>query len=540
MAGRASGFGASSKRAGVLATLRAGLFALAALAGAAIAADPQTLVIGNGTEPESLDPQKATGVSAGNVLRDLYEGLTGVSPSGDIIPAAASSWQWQDDGRALRLTLRDGLRWSNGDPLTASDYAAGLRRLLDPATASGYAKLFAAIEHGSEVIAGRLPPSALGLHADDVGTLSIRLDRPMPNLLSLLAHPAASPIHPADLARPPKPDARIGNGAYRLTEWVLQLRIALARNPAYWNDRQTAIDRLIYLPTEDLNSELKRYRAGELDVTTSIPATQADWIRRTLGGELHVATYLGSYFYGLNLTRPPFAGNKPLRQALSLAIDRPVIATKVLHDLAAPAWSYIPPGIRDYSPQLPEWAQWPRAQREAAARRLYAAAGYSADKPVQIEIRYNTSDDHKRIAVVIAAMWKQVLGAEVRLVNEEWKVFLQHRRERRDTQAFRNTWIADSDDAQGFAEILDSRHPRNDSGYADAGYDALLLEAAQARDPALRRAKLEAAERKMLDDAPILPIYFYASKHLVKPRVEGWQDNILDWHYSKDLRLSGR
>ena len=505
-----------------------------------MAAATASLNIGNGTEPESLDPQKATGVSAGNVLRDLYEGLTGVSPSGEIVPAAAESWVWQNDRRELRLQLRAGLRWSNGDPLTADDFAAGLRCLLDPATASGYAKLFESIANGSEVIAGRLPPSALGLRVDDARTLSIRLDRPMPNLLSLLAHPAASPIHPADLKANPKPDARIGNGAYRLAEWVLQSRITLARNPQYWNAAQTAIDQVRYLPTEDLNSELKRYRAGELDVTTAVPATQIDWIRRTLGKELHVATYLGSYFYGLNLTRPPFAGNKPLRQALSMAIDRPVIATKVLHDLAEPAWSFLPPGTRDYTPQLPDWANWPRLQREAEARRLYAAAGYSAAKPLQVEIRYNTQDDHKRIAVVIAAMWKQVLGAEVKLVNEEWKVFLQHRRERRETQAFRNTWIGDSDDALGFAEILESHHPRNDSGYADAGYDALLREAGQASDPVLRRQKLEAAERKMLDDAPILPIYFYASKHLVKPRVEGWQDNILDWHYSKDLRLHAR
>lgn len=521
----------------MLSLLKVGLLTACLMTCAVSAADRRVLTIGNGTEPESLDPQKATSVSAGNVLRDLYEGLTGLSPIGEVVPAAAESWQWQADGQALRLQLRQGLRWSNGDRLTADDYVAGLRRLLDPATASGYANLLVAIAHGSEVIAGRAPPSTLGLRAEDERTLVIELDRPLPNLPALLAHPAASPIHPAELTANPKPEARIGNGAYRLAEWVLQSRITLVRNRHYWNDSRTAIGEVRYLPTEDLNSELKRYRAGELDVTTSVPASQAHWIRRQLGPELHVATYLGSYFYGLNLTRPPFAGNRPLRQALSMAIDREVIATKVLHDLAAPAWSFIPPGIRDYSPQAPDWARWPRSQRESEARRLYAEAGYSIAKPLSVEIRYNTSDDHKRIAVVIAAMWKQVLGADVKLVNEEWKVFLQHRRERRDTQAFRNTWIADSDDALGFAEILDSRHPRNDSGYADAGYDALLLEAGRSNDTVVRRAKLEAAERKMLDDAPILPIYFYASKHLVKPRVEGWQDNILDWHYSKDLRL---
>ena len=521
----------------MFATLRAALLALLLLAASTADADPGTLVIGNGTEPESLDPQKATGVSAGNVLRDLYEGLTGISPAGGIVPAAAASWDWQDDGRELRLSLREGLRWSNGDPLMADGYVAGLRRLLDPATASGYAGLFAAIERAGEVVSGRLPPSALGVRALDARTLSIRLDRPLPNLLALLAHPAASPVHPADLSANTRPDARIGNGAYRLEDWALQSRIALVRNRHYWNDDRTAIDRVVYLPTEDLNSELKRYRAGELDVTAAVPATQIDWIRRHLGTELHVATYLGSYFYGLNLTQPPFAGNKLLRQALSMAVDREVIAAKVLHGLAAPAWSYIPPGTHEHTPQVPAWAGWPRRQREAEARRRYAAAGYSAGRPLEVEIRYNTQDDHKRIAVVVAAMWKQVLGVEAKLVNEEWKVFLRHRRERRETQAFRNTWIADSDDALGFAEILESRHPRNDSGYADAGYDALLREAGQAREPAVRRARLEAAERKLLDDTPILPIYFYSSKHLVKPRVEGWQANILDWHYSKDLRL---
>ncbi len=507
------------------------------LVSAPLRAAPGVLRIGNGNEPESLDPQKATGVSAGNILRDLYEGLTGIGPSGELLPAAAESWRWQPDGRELRLQLRDGLRWSNGDVLSAEDFAAGLRRLLDPATASGYASLFAAIANGEAVIAGRQPPLALGVRADDARTLRICLDRPLPNLPALLAHPAAAPVHPADRAGDSAPGARIGNGAYRLVEWRLQSAIRLQRNRHYWNDRQTSIDEVRYLPTEDLNSELKRYRADELDVTTSVPATQLPWIRRSLGAELRVAPYLGSYFYGLNLTRPPFAGNRPLRQALSMAIDRPLIARKVLHDLAMPAWSLVPPGIHDYTPQRPDWAQWPRAQREAEARRLYAEAGYSAEKPLRVEIRYNTSDDHKRIAVVIAAMWKQVLGVEVRLVNEEWKVFLQHRRARRETEAFRNTWIADSDDAFGFAEILESLHPRNDSGYADAAYDALLQAAAQADDPAVRRSRLEAAERQMLDDAPILPIYFYVSKHLVKPRVDGWQDNILDWHYSKDLRL---
>ncbi|WP_428380244.1 peptide ABC transporter substrate-binding protein [Nevskia ramosa] len=492
--------------------------------------------IGNGPEPESLDPQKATSVSAGNVLRDLYEGLTGVSPSGELIPAAAESWTWSADGRELRLQLREGLRWSNGDPLLAEHYVAGLQHLLDPATNSGYASLFAAIEHGAEIIAGRRPSGDLGVLADNARSLRIRLDRPLASLPDLLAHPAASPLHPADrLAKPGK--ARIGNGAYRLVERTPQSRVVLARNPLYWNAAATTIERVEFIPTEDLNSELKRYRAGEFDITSTVPAAQAKWIREQLGGELHVATYLGSYFYGYNLTQPPFKAQPKLRLALSMAVDRELIVDKVLHGLATPALSLVPPGISNYSVQLPAWAALPRAQQLAEARRLYAEAGYSMEHPLEVEIRYNTSDDNKRLAVVIAAMWKQTLGVRVKLVNEEWKVFLQHRRSRVVTQAFRNTWIGDVDDALGFVELFGTRHPRNDSGYAEPAYDQLLKAAAEQADPQRRRAALEAAERRLLEDAPILPIYFYASKHLVKPYVEGWQDNLLDWHYTKDLRL---
>lgn len=521
---------------GLLAALLLSLTALAT------AASPgrQTLTIGNGSDPESLDPQVATGVSAGNVLRDLYEGLTARSPTGAVVPAAAAQWQWSGDQRQLCLRLRDGLRWANGDPLTADHFAAGLRRLLDPATAAGSASLFAAIANADAVRVGRLPPSALGIEVQSPQALCIRLDRRLPDLPARLAHPAASPIHPADLATVPTADTRIGNGAYRLVEWRLASQIVLIRNRHYWNDAATRIERVVYLPIEDLNSELKRYRAGELDITTAVPAAQSRWIRETLPGELRVAPYVGSYFYGLNLSRPPFAGQPLLRQALSLAIDREVIARRVLHGLALPAWTLVPPGAGDHRPQAPEWAAWPRARREAEARRRYAQAGYSAERPLEVEIRYNTSDDHKRIAVVIAAMWKQVLGVRTRLTNEEWKVFLHNRRERQVTEAFRNTWIGDSDDPLGFLELFGSDHPRNDSGYRSAEYDALLDGAARALHAETRRTALEAAERLLLDDAPLVPIHFYTSKHLVKPYVRGWQDNPLDWHYSKDLAIHGR
>lgn len=519
----------------------AGFALLLALGGAAWAAEPSTLRIGNGTEPETLDPHRASGVSTLNIVRDLYEGLTAIAPDGAVVPAAAQRWRTSDDGLIWTFELRADARWSNGDPVTAADFAAGLRRTVDPATGSGFAGMLAVIANATQVSRGALVPLMLAVDALDERQLRIRLIRPAPHLPSLLSHPACFPVHRASLAlgieATATPSRVISNGAYRLAEWAPQSRVVLERNPRYWNNTQTAIDRVIYLPTEDQNSELKRYRADELDITSTVPTAQAPWLRAHLAAELHLATYLGSYFYGFNLTQPPFRDQPKLREALAMVVDRELIVDKLLHGLAEPAYGFVPPGLRGYTAQQPAWAGLSKAERLAEARRLYAASGYSAEHPLSVEIRYNTQDDNKRIAVVIAAMWKQALGVEVRLVNEEWKVFLQNRRQRRVTQVFRSSWIGDYDDPGAFADILRSTHGRNDSGYASRSYDALLAAAEAESDPQRRNAAYAQAERAMLEDLPILPIYFYRSKHLVKPRVQGWQDNLLDYHYAKDLRL---
>lgn len=500
------------------------------------------LRIGNGAEPETLDPHRTKSVSAGSILRDLYEGLTSVAPDGRVIPGAARNWEISGDGLVYTFFLRPEARWSNGDAVTAQDFVAGLRRSVAPATGSSYAGMLAPIRNATAITAGQQPPQALGVHALDAHTLRIDLQGPTPYLLGMLAHPTTFPIHGPSLARWGSQFARAGqlvsNGAYQLQDWVVQSQATLTRNAHYWNNAATRIDRVIYYPTEDLNSELKRYRAGELDVTFQIPLVQAPWIRRELGAELHVATYLGVYYYGFNVTRPPFKGNVKLRQALALAIDRELITNKVMNGLAQPAYAWVPPGTAAHRSQRPEWADWPRERQLAEARRLYAEAGYSAERPLQTEIRYNTHEDHKRIAVVIAAMWKQHLGVRTTLVNEEAKVFLNTRQMRRLTQVFRAGWIGDYDDASSFTDLLQSQSGLNHSGWADAEYDALLAAAASETDSGARRELLEAAERRLLEEMPVMPIYYYVSKHLVKPRVRGWKDNLLDYHYSKDLELA--
>lgn len=503
---------------------------------------PTVLRIGNGNEPETLDPHRVEGVSASNIVRDLYEGLTAFSPTGEVIAGAAERWQVSADGRDYRFHLRPEARWSDGSPLTAEDFVDGLRRSVAPSTGSAYAQMLSLIESAPEVIAGSVPSEQLGVAALDERTLQILLRAPAPQLPGLLAHPSTFPIHRPSLQRWGREFARPGrlvsNGAYTLAEWLPQARVRLQRNPHYREAAAVAIAAVEYRPSEDAGSELKRYRADELDITYEVPLLQAPWLRQQLPSELRVAPYLGTYFYGFNCARPPFRGNPDLRAALTLAVDRDVIVGKVMNGLARPAYNLLPPGLPGHVPVQPEWAGWTRERRLAEARRRYAAAGYSAERPLTVELRYNTHDDHRRIATVIAAMWKQWLGVRTKLVNEEFKVFIQNRNLRQVTQLFRAAWIADFADVSAFTDILHSTHGQNDMAYASPRYDALLADAAAEPDPSARLRTLAEAERLLQQDWPVLPIYTYVSKHLVKPRVRGWQDNALDVHYSKDLSLA--
>jgi oligopeptide transport system substrate-binding protein len=480
-------------------------------------------------------------VSTANILRDLYEGLTSEDAEGRVVPGAADRWTVSADGRIYQFHLREAVRWSNGDPVTADDFVAGLRRSVVPQTGSAYSGLLSPIENAVEITAGHLPGERLGVAALDVHTLEIRLQSPTTYFLRLLAHEATFPIHRPSLLhygdRFARPGRLVSNGAYRLSDWVIQAQVVLERNPFYWANAQTAIDRVVYIPTEDPASELKRYRAGELDITYQVPLVQLPWLKANLPTELHLAPYLGVYYYGLNLTRAPFLNHPGLRQALALALDTNLIADKVMHGAAGPATGWIPQGTDEHLSITLPWANWPPERRMAEAKRLYREAGYSEQHPLELEIRYNTQTDNRRIATVAAAMWKQNLGANVTLVNQEWKVFLQERRARRLTQVFVGSWIADYDDPLSFLEILESNSGLNASGYTNLAFDASLTQARSETDPQQRREQLHSAEQLVLNDLPVLPIYFYQSKHLVKPQVQGWRDNPVDHHYSKDLRL---
>jgi oligopeptide transport system substrate-binding protein len=506
------------------------LFVLLGLAACGSTEDTNTslsvLNRGINAEPESLDAHKAKSLQAADVLRDLGEGLVSFTATGELTAGAAESWEVSDDLLTYTFHLRPNAKWSNGDALLAGHFVFAVQRLIDPATAAFYAQF---LEDVAEI------------KAIDDHTLQIVLAQPTPYLLSLLTHPATFPMHPGVIAEHgddfARPGSLVTNGAYVLTGWVPGSLLTLTRNEHYWNAANTAIKDVRYHVLSQEGTEYARYRAGELDVTSTVPADNFAQVKKDSGDELHVAPVLNIYYYGYNLTKPPLKDNPQLRQALSMAIDRELLVEKVTGRGETPAYSWVPPGVDNYEPSQLSYAALTQRERNQLARTLYAEAGYSADKPLQLELRYNTGDTHKRVALAIQSMWREVLGFEVVLINEEFQVLLANVRDREVTQVFRSSWIGDYNDAHTFLNILQSENAANVPGYASDEYDALLKHAAEQVDLSRRRLYLEEAERVMLADHPAIPIYFYVSKHLVKPRVAGWGDNVLDYHYSQHLSL---
>jgi oligopeptide transport system substrate-binding protein len=490
---------------------------------------------GNGPEPDSLDPQLARTDSAANILRDAYEGLATLDAHAAPGPGAASGWQVSPDGRVYTFTLRPEARWSNGEPVVAGDFVASWRRLVDPQTGSQYADVLQPVVNAADVIARRAAPAALGVAAADPHTLIVRLRAPTPYFPALVAHWSTFPTYRG--TAPAAAGATVSNGAYTLADWVVGSHVTLQRNPRYWNAAAVGIATVRYDQIADANDEYARYRAGDLDATYTLPQQPIARLRAAHGAELHRCPQLGVYYYGFNLTKPPFRDAAGLRQALAMTVDRERLVGSVTGLGELPAYSWVPPGVANYAAQRFAWADEPYPQRLAAARRLYAAAGYSAARPLAVELRFPSGAAHERIALAVASMWKDALGVDTRLVGEEFKSLLQTIN-RGETQVFRASWIGDYNDAWTFAEVLAGDFGINLPRYRNPAYDAALARAASAPDPAARRAALEGAERAMLADAPLVPLYFYVNKHLVAPRVGGWYDNVMNVVYTKDLTLA--
>ena len=347
-------------------------------------------------------------------------------------------------------------------------------------------------------------------------------------------HPGSLAEHGDSFARPGK---LLSNGAYVLTDWIPGSVLMLKRNDQYWNEANTAIEEVRYHIQSQEVAEFVRYRTGELDITSSVPPDSFELVQKEYGDQLRLVPEQNVYYYGYNLKKHPFKNSPELRQALSMAVDRDLLVEKIMGRGEVAAYSWVPPGVDNYEPTQLSYTTLTQGERNKIAQSLYKAAGYSEENPLQVELRYNTSDTHRRIALAVQSMWRDVLGFEAILINEEFQVLLANMRDREVTQVFRSSWAGDYNDAHAFLSTLQSQNAANLPGYASDEFDGLLQRAAEQIELDRRRLYLEESERVMLADHPVIPLYFYVSKHLVSPRVAGWGDNVLDYHYSQHLSL---
>ena len=509
----------------------------------------------NGAEVASLDPAAATGIPEARLVRAILEGLVVHDPRTLAPrPGMAESWESSADGLDWTFRIRSGAIWTNGDPVTAQDFVFSFGRLLDPRTGSEFARelwcVRGAREYSTEVDDRGRPARAfdgVAIRAEGDRTLSIGLARPTPWLLDLLASAPLCPVNRRSLEEAQerfpeawavewtRPENLVVNGPFRVLERRVNDRVRLARNERYWDAANVAFGTIDVLAVEHVGTALNLYLTGAVGWIDQQPADLAARLSRR--EDFHSAPYLGTYFYRVNVTRPPLDDVR-VRRALALAIDRAAITEKVTRAGEIPSWSHVPLG-------MPGWTRVEMRHADHAAdveeaRRLLAECGFGpGGKPFPpIEIHYNTRESHRDIAEVIADSWRRELGVPARMRNQEWRVFMDTQK-RVDYDVSRSSWIADFPDPFGFLQIFTTGNENNRTGWSSARYDELIARAAEARGEE-RLARLREAEGVLMEELPILPIHSYVTKNLVDPRLDGFFENALDEHPPKSWRWRDR
>ncbi|MGO4018303.1 ABC transporter substrate-binding protein [Klebsiella michiganensis] len=503
-------------------------------------AEKQELVRNNGSEPSSLDPHKVESDVENNIISDLFEGLVSVSPTGEIEPRLADKWE-NKDNTVWTFHLRPGVTWSDGTAIAAQDIVWSWQRLVSPLTASPYASYPGNmhIVNGAEIAQGKKAPETLGVKAVDDATLEVTLTQPNAAFLAMLAHPSLVPLDKVLISRYgdkwTKPEHIVTSGPYKLSQWVVNERIVAERNPRYWDNAHTVINKVTYLPISSETADVNRYKAGEIDIVYTVPINQFAQLKKTMGDQLDVSPQLATYYYEFNTTRPPF--NDPrVRRALNMALDKDIIAEKVLGQGQRPAWLISQPDIGGVNLHNPEYASWPREKRIAEAKKLLSEAGYNETHPLVFNLLYNTSESHQRIAIATSSMWKKNLGVEAKLQNQEWKTMLDAMHTH-NFDAVRYAWIADYDDAATFLNNFRTGDSENTSQYSNPAYDEALRNAAKASDTTARGKFYQQAEDLLGQDVPAIPVYHYVRTHLVKPWVGGFTPDKLGYYYTKDMYI---
>jgi oligopeptide transport system substrate-binding protein len=502
----------------------------------------QILHKGNGQEIQDLDPQIVNGVGEYNVISALLEGLVSEDPH-DLhpVPGVAERWDISLDGKTYTFHLRHDAKWSNGDPVTASDFVESYHRILAPDLGADGAYMLYVVRNADAFNKGTLKDfSQVGFRALDDWTLEVSLTNPTPYFLSLLNYDAWFPIHiPTVKKYGPlyergsywtKPGRFVGNGPFTLEDWRLNQDVRVKKSATYWDAAHVRLNGIVFHTIDSNNVEERAFRSGQLHITDTMPVNRIDRYRREQPNLLRIDPYLGTYFFRVNVTRP-ILNSRLVRRALGMAIDRRSIVDHVTHGGQLPAFAFTPPDVAGYTCEstLP--------YDPATARRSLAEAGYPDGRGIPpIELLFNSSENHKIIAEAVQQMWRNELHIDARLVNQELKVYYDTRRQM-NYQIIRSTWIGDYVDPSSFLNLWITNGPNNETGWSNPTYDRFIAEAAQTNDRGARYRAFQQAEAVLLDDAPVLPVYFYTHAFLIDPGVKGWWPTILDHHPYKYVYL---
>lgn len=492
-------------------------------------------------EPASLDPIKSFGLTEAQVLRDLLEGLVNQDAYGEPISGVAIDWKTTDN-QTWVFTLRQNARWSNGDKVTASDFVYSWRRLVNPANASSFS-WFAAlsgIQNAQEIIDGKLPSEKLGVEAIDPYTLKVSLDRPVPYFPNMTTNFSLYPVHKQSVEKYGNDWTRVGhlvgNGAFMLTGRVVNEKIVLTPNPYYWDHKNTVLKKVTFLPINQESHATKRYLAEDLDITESFPKNMYQKLLRDIPGEVFTPDQLGTYYYAFNTQRAP-TNDIRVRRALSMTIDRKLIAGKILGTGEKPAWRFTPDVTAGFQPEKSRQEILTQQELDNQARTLLKEAGYGFGNPLKLSLLYNNLENNQRIAIAISSEWKKKLGVEVKLVNQEWKTYVDNRNTG-NFDVVRASWTGDYNEPSSFLSLLTSTHSGNLAKFHNSAYDTLLKEASQETDEMARNRDYNQAEKIITEQAPIAPIYQYTNGRLIKSWLKGYPiTNPEDVAYSHSMYI---
>lgn len=503
-------------------------------------AAPVVLERGNGAEPDTLDPQKATGSWENNIIGDMIVGLTTESADGTPIPGVAESWTTSADGLVWTFRLRADAVWSDGVPVTAGDFVFAAQRINDPLTGGQYASITHIIKNAARVYSKELPPEQIGVKAIDDKTLEITLEHPAAYLPDMLVHYAFFPVprHAVEKFGGDwvKPGNYVSNGPFTLVSWTPNDKVVLKKSPTFYDAANVKIDEVRFYAQDDQIANTKRFRAGELDLSAGIPGQLLDELRRSMPEKVRLAPYIANWYVTFNLTRPEWQDVR-VRTALGLAIDREVIVKQILRGGETPAYTFVQPNVPNYPHEAHlSYRDMPMAERQKEARRLLAEAGFGPDNPLKFEFLHMQSTDGKRIATALQGMWAAV-GVEVTPAGSESKTVYSNLRQQNFGVALAG-WIADFPDASSFLYLAKTSSDEMNYGkYSNARFDQLNIDGDNEPDAVKRGALLNEAEQILLDDAPFLPIYNAVSRNLVEPYVKGFEDVLTNVHRTRWMSI---